>query len=253
MGTYIDLNGIRVWYDERGEGAPLVMLHPGGADSRAFGPNLASLASRFRVFLPERRGHGHSPDADGAYTYELMAEDTIRFLEQIVGGPARLLGMSDGAIVALLVAYQRPDLVERLVCAAGVFHRDGWAEGVIDPVVEPPEWQAASYAALSPDPIEHLLVVVKKLNDMHADGPTLTTDDLQKIRCRTLVMIGDDDEVRLEHAITFYRSLTQGELAVVPGTSHGLLVEKPELCNKMILDFLSLDPVPTLAPIRRAR
>ncbi len=67
-----------------------------------------------------------------------------------------------------------------------------------------------------------------------------------------LVMVGDDDEVTLEHAVSFFRGLPTGELAVVPGTSHGLLVEKPALCNQILLDFLTVDPVQTLAPIRRA-
>jgi pimeloyl-ACP methyl ester carboxylesterase len=65
-------------------------------------------------------------------------------------------------------------------------------------------------------------------------------------------MLGDDDEVTLEHAITLYRALPNAELAVIPGTSHGLLVEKPELCNTIIVDFLSKEPMPTFAPIRRA-
>jgi ribosomal-protein-alanine N-acetyltransferase len=65
-------------------------------------------------------------------------------------------------------------------------------------------------------------------------------------------MFGDDDEVTLEHAVALYRALPEAELAIVPGTSHGLLVEKPELCNGLIVDFLVNDPVPTLAPIRRA-
>jgi pimeloyl-ACP methyl ester carboxylesterase len=65
--------------------------------------------------------------------------------------------------------------------------------------------------------------------------------------------VGDDDEVTLEHAVAAYRAIPDAELAVVPGTSHGLLVEKAELCNRLILDFLATDPVPTMAPIRRAR
>ncbi len=65
-------------------------------------------------------------------------------------------------------------------------------------------------------------------------------------------MVGDDDEVQLEHAITMYRNMPDAELAVVPGTSHGLLVEKPDLCNLILTEFLTKDPVPTYAPIRRA-
>jgi pimeloyl-ACP methyl ester carboxylesterase len=65
-------------------------------------------------------------------------------------------------------------------------------------------------------------------------------------------MIGDDDEVTLEHAVEFYRALPNGELAIVPGTSHGLLVEKPSLCNQIMIEFMTSDPIQTLAPIRRA-
>ena len=88
---------------------------------------------------------------------------------------------------------------------------------------------------------------------MHQIEPTLTAKDLATIPCRTLVMLGDDDEVRLEHGVTLYRALPDAELAVMPGTSHGLLVEKPDLCNTMLVDFLINDPIATFAPIRRAQ
>lgn len=81
---------------------------------------------------------------------------------------------------------------------------DGWAEGILDG--EPPGFLKQSYGEVSPDSIGH------------------------------------DDEVRLEHAVTMYRSLPDAELAVVPGTSHGLLVEKPALCNLLITEFLTKDP-----------
>jgi pimeloyl-ACP methyl ester carboxylesterase len=233
MATYVDLDGVRTWYDEHGTGEPVVLMHPGGADAQAFGPNLDAFTARFRTFLPERRGHGHTPDREGPYSYSLVADDMIRFMEQVVGGPAKLVGCSDGAVVALHVALKRPDLVPQLICAAGVFHWHGWVPSAIDPGTE------------------ELTPFLAKLHHMHTTGPTLTPADLNSLQCRTLVMIGDDDEVVFEHAIEFYRALPQGELAIVPGTSHGLLVEKPDLCNKIMLDFLTLDAVETFAPIRR--
>jgi pimeloyl-ACP methyl ester carboxylesterase len=254
MSDYVELPGVRTWYDEHGEGEAVVLLHPGGAgvDARAWGPNLEALSTAFRVFSPERRGHGRTPDVDGPITFELMAQDTIAFLEAIVGAPAHLVGCSDGAIVALLVALRRPDLVRRLVFIAGVFHLDGWAPQVLDATTDPPEFLERFYAEISPDGPGHYPVIVEKLARMHATEPTLTPSDLNQIGSRTLVMVGDDDEVTLEHAITLYRNLSDGEFAVIPGTSHGLLVEKPGLCNSLIVDFLTTDPVPTMAPIRRA-
>jgi pimeloyl-ACP methyl ester carboxylesterase len=241
-----------MWFAEYGHGDPLILLHPAPVDSRAFGPNLDGLAEQFHVYTPDRRGHGHTPDVDGPISYEVMATDTIDFLETIVGGPARLLGYSDGAVVALLVARRRPDLVRRLVFVAGVFHRDGWADDVLDNDAAPPEFMRDGYAEIAPHEREHFDVVMAKLAAEHADEPSLSEADLQAVSTRTLVMISDDDEVRLEHAIAMYRALPDAELAVVPGTSHGLLPEKPELCNHLIIDFLARDPVPTFAPIRRA-
>jgi pimeloyl-ACP methyl ester carboxylesterase len=254
MADYVEVGELRTWYDERGSGEPLMLLHPGGAgvDARALGPNLPAFAERFRVFTPERRAHGRTPDVDGPITYELMAGDTIAFIEQVVGGPAHLVGISDGATVALYVALRRPDLVRKLVFAAGVFDRSGWEAGVLDAAHSPPEFLERLYSEVSPDGADHYPAVVQKLARMHTTEPNLTTAELAKLPHRTLVMLADDDEVTFEHAIALYRALPDGELAVIPGTSHGLLVEKPTLCNRIMIDFLTQEPVTMMAPIRRA-
>lgn len=251
MGTYVELGDLNTWYAEYGTGEPLVLLHPGGVDSRAFEPNLEALAARFHVYTPDRRGHGRTPDVDGPITFELMAEDTIKFLERVAGEPAHLVGMSDGATVGLLAALRRPDLIRRLVVIAGVFDRDGWVPGVLDDEADAPEFFAENYGEVSPDGGAHHPVVAAKLARMHADEPCLSPEELKGVTSRTLVMFGDDDQVQLEHAIAMYRAIRDCELAVVPGTSHGLLVEKPDLCNSIIIEFLASDAVSTLAPIRR--
>jgi pimeloyl-ACP methyl ester carboxylesterase len=175
MADYVSLAGVRTWFDEHGDGDPLVLLHPGGAgvDARAFGPNVGPLAARFHVYTPERRGHGHTPDVAGPITLAAMAQDTIAFLETVVGGAAHLVGASDGAIVGLLVALRRPDLVNRLVLVCGVFHYDGWFAHVIDPSNEPPGFLARLYEDVSPDGAGHYQVVVDKLSRMIAVGTGL--------------------------------------------------------------------------------
>lgn len=252
MAGYVQLGDVRTWYDEHGEGEPLVLVHPGGADARGWAPTLGALAARFHVFTPERRGHGRTPDVDGPITYDLMADDTVAFLESVVGGPAHLVGWSAGAGVALLAALRRPDLSRRLVLISGVFHRDGWRPGVVEPDAELPEVIAQGYAELSPDGPEHFPVVSAKLTRMNWEEPTLSASDLHGVESRTLVMLGDDDEVEPQHVVAMYEGIPDAELAVIPGTSHGLLHEKPGLCSSVLVDFLTTDPVPTIAPRRRA-
>jgi pimeloyl-ACP methyl ester carboxylesterase len=80
----------------------------------------------------------------------------------------------------------------------------------------------------------------------------MAASELRKITARTLVMAADDDLIALEHTLALYRGIPDSELAVVPGTSHFLTQEKPELVASIVVDFLANDPEPTVAPMRRA-
>jgi pimeloyl-ACP methyl ester carboxylesterase len=253
MATYEQLGAVKTWYDEHGEGEPLVLMHGGLVDARFFEPNLPALAEHFHVYTPERRGHGHTPDVEGPITYQLMTDDTIAFLETVVGQPADLVGHSDGAFVAMLVAIQRPKLVKRLVMISGGFNKSGDAapdaEWNVDQIAE---FIGPAYGEVSPDGIDHFKVVATKIGEMTAVEPTLQASELAKVTCRSLEMFADDDLVTPQHMIDMYAALPNAELAIVPGTSHFLTLEKPDLVNKIVVDFLTTEPVPTVAPIRRA-
>lgn len=240
MSGYVQLGEVRTYYEEDGEGERMVLLAPGLADSRAFERNVPGLAQHFRVYRPDRRGHGRTPDVEEPITYAQMAEDTIAFLERVVGGPACLVGHSDGAPVALIAALKRPDLVRRLVFGAGVFHHDGWAPGAIDMDDEVTAFFTDYWGAVAPDGPEHFPVVSAKLDRMHREEPTLTTADLAGYPGPALVMVGDsDDEIPIEHTLALREGLPDAQLAVVPGVEHGLFAEKPELCNRLVLDFVT--------------
>jgi pimeloyl-ACP methyl ester carboxylesterase len=105
-----ELANVQRWYDTRGQGDPLVALHPGGTgvDSPALHPNVEALSQHFQVYAPEQLGHRHTPDVEGPITFELMAQDTIMFIETVIGRPVHVLGCSDGAILALTVTLRRP-------------------------------------------------------------------------------------------------------------------------------------------------
>ena len=254
MAAYAQLDGVKIWYDEHGTGDPLVLMHGGLVDARFFEPNLGALAERFHVYTPERRGHGHTPDVDGPITYQLMADDTIAFLETVVGEPVDLVGHSDGAFVAMLVAMQRPELVKRLVMISGGFNKRGEAMPDMEWDVEQLfEFLGPSYGEVSPDGIDHFKVVATKICEMAAVEPNLQASDLANVSQRTLVMFSDDDLVTMTHVVETYDALPNAELAVVPGTSHFLTQEKPHLVNQLVLDFLTNDPVQMVAPIRRAQ
>jgi pimeloyl-ACP methyl ester carboxylesterase len=85
MGDYVQLGEVRTWYDERGRGEPLLLAHGGVSDARFFDKNVDALTEHYHVYTPERRGHGHTGDVEGPITYQLMTDDTIAFLDEVVG------------------------------------------------------------------------------------------------------------------------------------------------------------------------
>ena len=151
----------------------------------------------------------------------------------------------------MLTARSGPTWCPAWSCASGVFHQNGWQPETFRPAG--PGVRRVPRAGLRqdvPDGPDHFPEVVSKLDRLHAEEPTLTRADL--------AAVGTDAghgrrqrRARMEHVLDLYRGLPDAELAVLPGTSHGLMVEKPGLFHS-IFSFLTTDPVPTVAPIRRA-
>lgn len=256
MPSYVEIDGHATWVDDRGgPGTPLLLLHGGLSNSDELLNSIGiGLAERFRVVAFDRRGHGFTADTDADFHYADMAAETIRVLEQVVDGPAHLVGWSDGGIVALLVALKRPDLVNKLVVIGANYHFDGVMPAEMDP--ESPLAQALgkAYMERSPDGPGHLEVVLSKSLKMFSAEPTLTTADIAQIAQPVLVVVGDDDLVALPHTVSLYEALPEGQLAVVPGASHALPLEQPDVLTGLILKFLAAaGPPHTLIPIRRAR
>ena len=241
MSRYTQIGEVNTWWDVCGAGTPLVLLHPGGADSRAWDTNVDGLAERFRTYRYDRRGQGRTPDVGGPITFAQMTQDAIGFIETVVAESAHVFGHSIGAPIGLLIAQRRPDLVRRLVFSEGVFHHDGWLPGVLDRLPEDVnEFLGGLYGEVSPHGPEHWPSVWARLDSEHHRAPALTTADLATIVTPTLLMFADNEtEVSVEHVHAMHRSLQTAQLAIVPGTSHGLPADKPDLVNRMVVDFLS--------------
>jgi pimeloyl-ACP methyl ester carboxylesterase len=255
MAGYLDLPQGSIWYDEQGSGDPLVLLHGGAVDARFFEHNVGPLSERFRVITTDLWGHGRTADREAPFSLESFATDVAALIEHVAGGPAHVLGHSIGAAVALDLTMRRPDLVRQLIEISGGFDIDAdpQAGPSIDQMVEGTvKFLGSSYGAVSPDGEAHFPVVVRKDFELTSREPKFTAEQVGVITQRTLVMAADDDITPISHQVDFYRALPNGELAVVPGTSHFLLQEKPGLCNTIILDFLINDPMPTVAPIHRS-
>jgi pimeloyl-ACP methyl ester carboxylesterase len=241
---YVRVGGRLTWHEVHGAGQPVVLLHGAFAGASSWAAQTPALAAAgYQVYLPERRGHAHTPDVQGPLTYQVMADDTIAYLQEVVGRPTPLVGWSDGAVVALLAAWRRPELVDRLVLIGQYYNPSGKVTGgLVDQLSAGGDqvmgFLRAEYDQVSPDGPEHFPVVYAKTLRMLATEPDLDLASLATVTAPTLVLQGDRDEVTLEHGAAVATALPHGRLAVLPGT-HALPVENPEVVNPLLLWFLA--------------
>jgi pimeloyl-ACP methyl ester carboxylesterase len=230
-------------------------LHGGLAAADSWRFQVPALAGSYRVIVPERRGHGRTPDVSGPYTTENMAAETAAVIEALVGGPAHVIGWSDGAYVAAFLALSRPELVNRLVLMGQAYSTDGETAAVRAFMYEPniADWFRDDYAKISPDGADHFDVVFSKVMHLWRTPLELSLTELARITAPTLVMQGDDDGVRIDYSAALVRVLPDAQLAIIPGTGHGAPVQKPDLVNRMILDFLVPEQPPRMIALGSLR
>ncbi|GAC68596.1 alpha/beta fold hydrolase [Gordonia soli] len=233
----------RIWHEVTGDGPPTVLLHGAFAGASSWGAQVpAFVDDDRRVYVPERHGHGRSPDVTAEFHYVDMALETIVYLDEIVGAPADIVGWSDGAVVGAIVALRRPDLVRRLVLIGQYFNSSGRASGgILDELDSADsdlmEFFRAAYAEESPDGAEHFSIVFDKTMAMIGSEPEIPIEDLGAIAVPTLVLQGDRDEVTLDHSREVVDAIDGARLAVIPGT-HLIPLEAPIAVNSVILQFL---------------
>jgi pimeloyl-ACP methyl ester carboxylesterase len=242
---YVDVAGHATYHEVVGTGEPLVLLHGGMCSIETMRPQITGLATTFRVHAPERPAHGRTADRLGPMTYAGGVLDTVGYLDAVGIERAHVVGYSDGAIIGLLLAMEHPDRLRSLVSISGNLNTDAYVPH--DETAEVPEPGSdadvigrlkAEYVALSPDGPAHLDVMLDKLGRMWRDEPDIDPGELSRIACPTLVMAADRDSIRIEHTVAIAASIPQSQLCVVPGATHMLLEEKPELTTELVRAFL---------------
>ena len=251
-GRYAPVNGLRMYYEihgfANGRQPPLVLLHGGGSTiGTSFGKVLPAFAKTRRVIALEQQGHGHTADVDRPFTFEQSAEDTAALLKYLHVDRADFFGYSNGGNIALLMGIRHPEKVRKLIVESAMFKRDGLVPGFWDSMRQatlqsmPGELREA-YLKEAPHP-EALPAFHDKCRDRMLEFKDWRPEDIQSIGAPTLVMIGDADIIRPEHAVEMFRLLPHGQLAVLPGTDHMTIVKRADWQVSMIDSFLDA-PMP---------
>jgi pimeloyl-ACP methyl ester carboxylesterase len=238
MPEYLNVDGHDLYcYEWENDGEAVVLLHGGLSKTSSWDYLLVpALEDDFHVFAYDRTAHGFTGDRAGSLHFEFQAKEAIAYLETVVKEPAHLIGYSDGGIIALMVAIQRPELVKSIVAIGANYHYSAPMSDFEEVSIS--EDDQAEHNLISPDAPHTLLEKTIRMNQIWKTEPDIGISDLASIQCPVLVMAGDDDVIAHDHTISLYETLPLGQLAIIPGTSHGLVKEKPALMLANIMQFL---------------
>lgn len=246
------MKGLKTYYEIRGHGQPLVMLHGGAGSTEMFSNVLPSLSEGRQTVAADLQAHGRTADIDRPLRYELMADDVAELIKHLGLRHPDLMGYSLGGGVALRTVIQHPAVVRKLVLVSTPFRRDGWhpeiqeAMGQSGPenaeaLKQTPMYQI--YSRIAPRP-EDWPLLLTKLGEMLRRGYDWS-DEVKGIRAPTMLVVGDADSVRTAHAVEFFELLGGGRvdggwdgsgisnarLAILPGVTHYSILSAPALAS----------------------
>jgi len=255
-GRHASVNGMNLYYERHGSGAPLVLLHGGlGTIDEIFGRLLPALSARREVIAVELQGHGHTPDGGRAMTYEGMADDIAGLILQLGLDRADVAGYSVGGGVALQLGVRHPERIGKLVVISAPHSTDGWYPEVLagTAAMDPEAMKASNWyrAYLKAAPrSEDWPILVRKVSQLMSSRYDWSDVIAKDLKAPLLHIVGDADSVRPAHALRLYELVGGGKgdgfaqgrgpsrLMIVANTNHLEILDRSALAPA-ILDYLA--------------
>jgi pimeloyl-ACP methyl ester carboxylesterase len=242
VSRYAPVNGLKMYYEIEGTGGPLVFVPPafGAAGLQSF----SALVQNHSVITVDLQGNGRTPDIpERPLSIEQYAKDVVGLLKYLGISKADFFGESYGGNAVFLIAIRYPEVVRRVAAYGATFSPPQIA---LNPETtrysQPPtaesrniQFQKENYRRLAPDP-DYRGKIYNKLGGIQWNG--FSKEELASIKVPTLVIVGDHDFVRVEHAVEGFKAIAGAELAVIPSAGHFVLYSEQERVIPIVKHFL---------------
>ncbi|EJT03254.1 alpha/beta hydrolase [Rhizobium sp. CCGE 510] len=236
-----DVNDIKMYYAEYGEGDPILFIHGGLGNAEVWGHQIADFARDHLVIVADSRGHGRSTRSQQPFGYDLMTSDYVALLDHLKIGKVTLVGWSDGGIIGIDMAMNHPEKLTRVIAQAANVTTDGVKPDVMSNKTFNDYINVAGdyYRKLSPTPNEYD-AFVSQISEMWATQPNWTAADLGRITVPVTLAIGDHDEaVKLDHTEMMAKDIPGARLVILKNASHFAMLQDPEGYDAMIREAMA--------------
>ena len=270
-GGHLPINGLNLYHEVYGELStskrPLLLIPGAFMATESMKAWADSFARERAVIVFDQQGHGRTPDTSREMSYEQFADDAAALLRALKVERADVMGYSQGGGVALQLAIRHPSLVGKLVSMSATFRKDGWYPAVFEAI------GSLSAEAFAGTPVEKAFrehtpdpaafdAYLEKMKALNINDQNIGDDDMRSISAKTMVIVGDADGVKIEHALAMFKlrggcdekaaatgvlqEVPAARLVVLPAMSHVGLSGESELVVPMVTAFL--DDVPPITP-----
>jgi pimeloyl-ACP methyl ester carboxylesterase len=265
---YLPINGLKLYYEVYGElgkskTAPLLLIPGAFLSTDSMKPWVAAFAAKRSVIVFDQQGHGRTADTSRKMSYEQFGDDAAALLRALKVERADVMGYSQGGGVALQLALRHPTLVNKLVSLSATYRKDGWYPAVFKAIEglnakvfvgSPVE---GAFRKHTPDP-KAFEAYIEKMKVLNATDQNITDAQMRAIPAKTMVIVGDADGVRPEHAVAMFKLRGGGDeeaavtgmltkvpaarLVILPATSHIAISGEAKVLESMVTPFLDDAP-----------
>ncbi len=222
---------ISLYYQEKGNKEPFILLHGNGEDGSYFKHQIDYFSDSYRVIVIDTRGHGKSPRGTKPFTIEQFSCDLYDFMKELEISEAVILGFSDGANIAMKFAMKYPDKVKALILNGGNLNPRGVKITTQLPI-EIGYKIAKLFASKSHEAKKNAEMLGLMVND-----PNIERNELSKIKAPTLVICGTNDMIRESHTREIAENIPNSKLSFIKG-NHFIANKRYLSFNKKVESFL---------------
>lgn len=237
VGKYVLINGAKIYYEEYGKGEPLLLIHGCGGDIKSMGNQINYFKSKFRVIVADSRGQGKSELKTDSLTYTQITKDWEGLVNYLKLDSINILGWSDGGIVGLKMGISKKTKIKKIVAMGANLRPDSTAVKSWAPE-EVRKYQSITKEMIAKGDTTQDWNLAIQLYGLLLNQPNISHSELKTIKASVLIMVGDRDIIKNEHAVEIFNNLPKGQLCILPGIDHSAPQNNPLIFNEIASRFL---------------